>query len=61
MGLSGQKRLKSYSGYPAAVVALDVDAGSGTMLAVGVSEDGYRADPSLGSKPSKASIFIRYL
>lgn len=56
-----KKRLKSYSGYPAAVVALDVDAGSGTMLAVGVSEDGYRADPSLGSKPSKASIFIRYL
>lgn len=37
-----KKRLKTYSGFGGPVVSLDVDGSTGTMLAVGVSDDGYR-------------------
>ncbi|VVT56102.1 uncharacterized protein SAPINGB_P004813 [Magnusiomyces paraingens] len=47
---------------PGAVVALDVDRRTGQKLAVGVSDDSFRADPvGAGQTAAQSNLFIQYL
>ncbi|KAF5098542.1 hypothetical protein D0Z00_001985 [Geotrichum galactomycetum] len=56
-----RKRMKQYPRFPASVLALDVDS-TGTMLAVGVSDDAYKENPiELGPAPKASAVFVRYL
>lgn len=56
-----RKRMKQYPRFPASVMALDVDS-TGTMLAVGVSDDAYKENPiELGPAPKASAVFVRYL
>lgn len=57
-----RKRLRGYPKMPASVMSLDVDQYSGSMLAIGVSDDSYKQDPiNLGQKPARSAVFVHYL
>lgn len=58
------KRRKKMQGeeMPGSVMALDIDRSTGSKLAIGVSDDGFREDPALfGPRRAQSSVFIRYL
>lgn len=56
-----KKRVKGFPKYPSAVVALDVEPGTASMLAVGVSDDRYRESPESGVQPVGSCVYVRYL
>lgn len=56
-----RRRLRQYQPMPFAVMSLDVDR-SGSMLAIGCSNDLYKQDPvNRGPEPAESSILIRDL
>lgn len=57
-----KKRMKQYGRLPGAVMALDVDQGTGRMVAMGVSDDSYKESPiERGPRSAQSAVFIRYL
>lgn len=56
-----RKRMKQYQRFPGSIMALDVDS-TGTMLAIGVSDDSYKESPvDLGPQAAQSAVYIRYL
>lgn len=54
-----RRRLKQYPRLPTSVMSLDVDAGSGDMLAIGCADDSFKENPS--GNLAKSTLHVRFL